>query len=266
MENAKLNEAERNQKAPFYDAYAITSCMLDLGQILLHAGAEVSRVEETMARIGKAYGFHRVEAYATTNNLIVTVEDASGKVHTQIRRVVNISTDMEKVRACNALSRSLCEKPRTAAEFQEAILKIRQTPVYTLLQSCGIYMLVAASMAVFFGGDAADAYAAALAAVLLRLAVYYLGRAGLQNFITNFFTAFIVGTAIYVLLQFGIGHHYDKISMGNIMLLVSGSGLMTSVRDMINNDLLSGIMGFLSALIGAAALGLGFVAAGYLFL
>lgn len=261
----KTDQQKRNAQEPF-DSYQITTCMLDLGQILLHAGAEVSRVEETMMLIGRAYGFHRVEAYATTNNLIVTVEDKESRVHTQIRRVMSISTDMEKVRACNELSRAICRAPQDADAFRASIEGLKHTAVYSLKQSFAIYMLVAASMSVFFGGDAEDAIAAAAAALLLRLCVYYLGRAGLQNFLTNFFTAFIVGTAIYLLLQLGIGHHYDKISMGNIMLLVSGSGLMTSVRDMMNNDLLSGIMGFLSALIGAAALGLGFVAAGYLFL
>ena len=50
------------------------------------------------------------------------------------------------------------------------------------------------------------------------------------------------------------------------MLMISGSGLMTSIRDMINNDLISGMMGFMAAVIGAVAIALGFVSAALLFL
>ena len=111
-----------------------------------------------------------------------------------------------------------------------------------------------------------DAAASALAAIALYFSGRFMDFARIQNFVTSYIEAFMVGASICLLIALGIGKHYDLISMGNIMLMISGSGLMTSVRDMINNDLLSGMMGFLSAVIGAAAIALGFVSAALLFL
>ena len=131
---------------------------------------------------------------------------------------------------------------------------------------CLIYMLTSATMTLFFGGDGADAAASAIAGIVLYLAGRFMGFVRIRNFVTGYIEAFLVGTVICLLIALGLGDNYDLISMGNIMLMISGSGLMTSIRDMINNDLISGMMGFMAAVIGAAAIALGFVSAALLFM
>lgn len=237
----------------------ITKNILELGFIMLSSGAEVSRVEDTLSRIGNAYSFRQIEVMTITNCILITVEDSNGIICSQLKRVLNISVDMEKVRACNALSRKICSKLLSEEEFSEEIEKIHNTKSYSQLTKYFIYMLTASSMTVFFGGNLMDFFAAFLSGFAMCLVVTVVKRAHMQNFVTNFIVSFLVGSVIYILVKLGIGQNYDKIVMGNIMLLISGSGLMTSVRDMINNDLISGMMGFLSATICAAAIALGFV-------
>ena len=50
----------------------------------------------------------------------------------------------------------------------------------------------------------------------------------------------------------------DKIIIGNIMLLIPGIALTTSVRDMISGDTVSGMLGLCEALIRALAIAAGF--------
>lgn len=243
----------------------ITSCILDLGQLLLCANAEVSRVEDTIMRVGHAYGFRRVEVLTIMNSIIVTVEDREGLILTQTRRILHVSYDLERVRACNALSRRICREPLSEADFIKEIEALHHTKVYKKWQTYLIYMCTASGMAMFFGGNLSDGLAAAFAAACLRAVQNALAHTGLQSFVTNFVASFAVGAAAYLLIGIGLGENYDKIAMGNIMLLISGSGLMTSIRDMINNDLISGMMGFVSSTVSAAAIALGFVAAFALF-
>ena len=249
-----------------YLSARITSELMDLGEMMLHANAEVSRVEDTLSRLGHAYGFCRVEVLTILNSIIVTVEDKEGNIITQTRRVLSVKNDMERVRACNALSRRICKEPLPLPDLHREIAALHHTKMYQNWQQYLIYMLTASAMALFFGGSLSDGIAAAFAAALMRTAMVVLEQTGMQNFMTSFFCSFAVGAAAYILVLMGLGEHYDKIAMGNIMLLISGSGLMTSIRDMINNDLLSGIMGFVSATVGAAAIALGFVAAFTLFI
>ena len=44
----------------------LAECLLDMGALLLDCGAEISRVEETLMRMGRAYGARHVDAFAIT--------------------------------------------------------------------------------------------------------------------------------------------------------------------------------------------------------
>lgn len=264
MEEKQFLECSAGERA--LDTARITSEILDLGQMMLRANAEVSRVEDTISRLGRAYGFRRVEVLTIMSSIVVTIEDSQGRILTQTRRVLSVQNDMERVRACNALSRRICRTPLTEAALHREIEALRHTKTYASWQIYLIYMLTASSMAMFFGGSFRDSVAAAIAAVFMRGVMVVLSRTGMQNFVTSFLCSFAVGVAANLLVEVGLGENYDKIAMGNIMLLISGSGLMTSIRDMINNDLISGMMGFVSATVGAAAIALGFVTAFALFL
>ncbi len=248
------------------EAHHIGNCIITLGEDLLRYGGEVSRVEDTVYRLGMAYGFRSVDCLTIMNCIIISFTCSDGETFTQMRRVLEIRKDMEKVRACNGLSRELCAEPREAEIFEQRLEEISRQQSYLAWQMCLIYMLTSASMTLFFGGSLWDAAASGAAGAALYLSGRFMDLARMQNFVTSYIEAFMVGSAICLMLALGLPGHYDLISMGNIMLMISGSGLMTSVRDMINNDLLSGMMGLVSALMGAAAIALGFVSAALLFM
>lgn len=244
----------------------IGNCMLRLGEMILSCGGEVSRVEDTVYRIGMAYGFRSVDCLTIMNCIIISYTDGSGNTFTQMRRVLEIKKDMEKIRACNSLSREVCREKLSPEDFNRRLRDIEELRGYSPVVMCLIYMLTSAAMTLFFGGDGADAAASAIAGIVLYLAGRFMGFVRIRNFVTGYIEAFLVGTVICLLIALGLGDNYDLISMGNIMLMISGSGLMTSIRDMINNDLISGMMGFMAAVIGAAAIALGFVSAALLFM
>ena len=47
----------------------LISCMLDIGKEMIKSGAEISRVEDTLIRIGLSYGAKRVNAFALASIL-----------------------------------------------------------------------------------------------------------------------------------------------------------------------------------------------------
>ncbi len=67
-------------------------------------------------------------------------------------------------------------------------------------------------------------------------------------------TAFVVSA----LVGAGIGVHPDKIMIGNIMLVIPGIQLTNSLRDMINGDMISGLLNMSEALLKAIAVAMGF--------
>ena len=68
--------------------YEYLSLALDVGERILKSGGEVSRVEDTITRICKAYGMERVDVFTITGMIVATVKGESFGTITQTRRIL----------------------------------------------------------------------------------------------------------------------------------------------------------------------------------
>ena len=108
------------------DGDCMLDCFLNLGEIMLRAGAEVNRVEDTIRRIGHAYDCKRVEIFTINNMISLTVITHDDKVFTQTRRVSVAAVDLEKVARANELSRQICKIPVSLDELRARITDIAE--------------------------------------------------------------------------------------------------------------------------------------------
>ena len=119
------------------------------------------------------------------------------------------------------------------------------------------YLIVSGSFAVFFGGSWRDG----LAAMLCSLVLYAIDRAGarlgLQQIVLTVLSAAGMCLAAVASVWLGLGQGLDYIIIGNIMLLIPGIALVTSLRDMIVGDTISGLLGACEALLRALAIAAG---------
>ena len=236
----------------------VLAAVLDVGEMMLTSGAEVNRVENTIQRMMQAYGCNRVDVFTIPSNIVVSVQTAGDAVLSQTRRIVGFETDMYKIERCNALSRRVCADPPTLQELKNVVEEIKQEKGYSRLTKFITYGVISAAFSVFFGGTWLDGVAAFVCGLLLYVSVEACGRLKVQRIILNILCSAIVGLGAVLLTYLGIGQSVDKIIIGNIMLLIPGIALTTSVRDMISGDTVSGMLGLCEALIRALAIAAGF--------
>lgn len=232
--------------------------IMDMGELLLQSGAEVNRVEDTLRRMGAAYGFQRMDVFSITSSIMASARLPDGTVYTQNRRVLQYSMDMNKIEKINHLSRRACGAPMSGEILSQEIQRIRNISDYSQWIQFLNYGMVAGSFTVFFGGSWMDGVSSFLCGLILRLVLRLGRRLGLKTIVLNFFTSVVVGLATLGFLHIGWGEHLDRIIIGNIMLLIPGVLLTTSLRDMINGDLVTGIMGFGDAILRSLAISVGF--------
>lgn len=80
--------------------------------MLLLCGAEINRVEDTMTRLGRAYGAKKVDIFAITSDIVLTILFEDGVELTQTRRIRKSSSfDFVKLERLNALSRKIALSP-----------------------------------------------------------------------------------------------------------------------------------------------------------
>ncbi len=90
-------------------------CLMDIAEALLAVGAEVNRVEDTLTRMGTAYGAVRMNAFVITSSIVVTMTLPSGRDITQTRRILTPGgTDFTVLEALNDLSRRCCRRSYSA--------------------------------------------------------------------------------------------------------------------------------------------------------
>lgn len=244
---------------------AILSELLNIGEAMLQNGAEVKRVEDTLDRMGKAYGAVRMNVFVITSSIVITMVFADNQEVTQTRRILTPGgTDFGKLEDFNALSRRYCEDPVPDRDLSLIVKeKTEAKPDKRKLYAGSV--LAAGSLAVFFGGNLADGLAAGIFAVLICFMQRKLPPFCTNKVIFNLICSFITGISICIAARLFPVTHGDKIIIGDIMLLIPGIAMTNAVRDVLVGDTISGIMRLIESLLWACSLACGFMAAVWLF-
>ena len=237
------------------------SCMLDIGKEMVESGAEISRVEDTLTRIGLSYGAKRVNVFALASNILLSIEFQGGEEITRTRRITKgLQNDFAKIEALNDLSRRFCQNNMSVFELHNEYLKIHDSNPSTSLTYFG-YALASGSFALFFGGNLFDAFLAAVFGLLICFMQYKLTPLCRNSITFIIITSFVAGFGISLVSSPFSFFHADKIMIGDIMLLVPGVAITNSVRDIFVGDTITGTMRFVECVLSATALAAGFMLA-----
>lgn len=231
---------------------------MEIGERLLVCGAEVSRVEDTITRICRAYGARRVDVFTITSSIVVSAWGEAEVPETQTRRVNGLATDLSALTELNDLSRRICiEKPGSSAVRRE-LERIDRRPKYGFRWMLFIWALVSGSFSIFFGGSWRDAIASALIGILLKLLQAGLGRLKVNSLLNTLICSVAGGLSAWLVTAAALADSASSISIGNIMLLIPGIALTNSIRDMFSGDTISGLLRFTEALILSIFIAWGF--------
>lgn len=225
---------------------------LDIGEAICLAGGEIFRVEDTISRLGLAYGATRCDVFAITSHIELTIAFGGDVEITRSRRLRGGDTNLTRLEELNALSRRLCAAPLPPAELRAALaaLDARAPLFYPYLGS----FLGAGFFAVFFGGGVAEGAVAALVGLLICFLRRRLTPLCPNRVMVIFLTSLASATAVLLAARLFPSLSSDTVLIGDVMLLIPGFALTSSVRNIISGDMMSGILGLTESLIFATSL------------
>ena len=105
------------------DENKVIDVVLIAGRILLEAGAETYRIEDTMNRIAHSYGLHDTYSFVTSTAIIFSLND---RTSTRLIRIRERTTDLEKIALTNSLSRKISSKQLTIDEAKSELLQLKR--------------------------------------------------------------------------------------------------------------------------------------------
>ena len=231
---------------------------LDVGEGMLKNGGEVSRVEDTIERICRAYGAVHVEVFTIISMINAAVRMPDGSYSSQLRRVKQTTTNLNTLEKLNALSRRICREVPTLDEFDSMLHELERKQPYPAYVHVLSSAAVALSFCLFFGGGLIDSIIAFVIGVIVSLILNYPSarlNSMAKTVISSFVSATLAGLAYMVLPNINV----DSIIIGAIMLLVPGLMFGTSMRDLLLGDLLAGTLKILQTIIQTLMIGFGYM-------
>ncbi len=222
------------------------------GRLIMENGGETYRVEETITRMGKAFGLEKVESFAVPSGLFISYRRQDGDTETSVARVRKGSRNLSRVDAVNAVSRRVERGEMTCEETLAQLKEIEKTP-----PRVGGMMLLAAAAASaagftgMFGGSVVDMLISGGVAALVQLMTQWMGRQSLGDLIATL-AGSMLSALIPMLVQLfaGIGM-VEAIVAGALMPLLPGLAMTNAVQDAIRGDMVSGLSHGLSAVLTA---------------
>lgn len=221
----------------------------EAGVYLLTAGGEVSRVEDTMIRIGIGLGLESVEAAVFPTALLLSTPGA-----TLMRRIRQRSVNLAVVARVNQLSRDLAEHRMDLGSFRQQLAMAPSLRPYADWQTVLIAALAGGLLCLLVGGRWYDFFPAMAAGALAQLVRQRPGL--LSGSLKDFLAAGAAVVPGLAAAQWPL-FHPGTIIVGGIMVLVPGMAMTSAIRDGIAGDVVSAVSRMLEALLTAAAVAAG---------
>ncbi|WP_078381123.1 threonine/serine exporter family protein [Sutcliffiella halmapala] len=232
----------------------IKVCLL-AGKIMMESGAETYRVEDTMTRIAASYGITETHSFVTPTGIIVSLK---GTNPTQLVRISNRSTDLEKVARVNSISRQISSGQLDVEVAYESLKELEAShlafPIWIQILAAAI---ASGSFLIMFKGVWGDFLPAIIVGGIGFASLLCVQHYTQVKFFAEFIASLIIAFLAFQMVNFGIGQELDKIIIGSVMPLVPGLLITNAVRDLMVGHFVSGLSKGAEALLTAFAIGAG---------
>lgn len=235
----------------------ILTLAVEIGDAMLRNGGEIYRVEDTVMHILRAYEIEDYDVYVLSNGIFASANENKDDACSMIRHVPLGKTHLGRIAALNQLSREICSHECSLVDSWDrldACKSIPETKDSIQILFCG---LGSAGFSYLFSGTPLDAFFAFFIGLLLQLFLNTAKKHPMSSFIVNILGSALVTVCSLILLSIGLPIMQDKIVIGDIMPLVPGIALTTSIRDFFNGDYLSGTIHMIDALLTSFSIAVG---------
>jgi uncharacterized membrane protein YjjP (DUF1212 family) len=229
---------------------------LQVGKLLLKNGAEISRVEETMERICKAYGIKQQDEFVLSNGIFLTC-DAPGHFFAKVQHIPVGSTRLDLICELNALSRKISEGKLSFAQAQERLKEIEAMPPASFYKQSFASALGAAAFAVFFGGSLFDGAAAFVCGFLLYIFCDQLGRHTRSKIVRNLIAGLFIALFCSLMQFWFIQCSLHAMIIGSIMPLIPGVAFCNAIREIGDEDYIAGFVRLMDVLLVFISIAIG---------
>ena len=156
------------------------------GRLIMENGGETCRVEETVLRMGHAFGFREVECFAVPSGLFVSYRKSDGTIETAVKRIRRKGIDLTRIDEVNAISRHLEQEKMSCQEVLSQLKAVERRPSrLSPLQMAGAAAMSTAGWSLMFGGGVWDMVTAFFVGLLIEWVTLLMDKFHMQTLVAT---------------------------------------------------------------------------------
>lgn len=248
------------------DKNKLASCLLEIGSLLMSSGASTGRIRVIINRIANALGYNP-ELMITHRAIILTLTDDKGDEtsFSRIKRISPHGVNFTMVSGLSHLSWNIAEKKWSLSKVENEIERLKKLPHYPRILILASIGLADASFCYLFGGGWKEMTITFMATVVGLFVRQEIMKRKFNPYIGVYMGAFIAAivASASAYLPFTIDTH--KALATCVLYLIPGIPLINSVTDLIDGNILNGLVRGTNCILISFAIALGLLTATLIF-
>ena len=234
-----------------------TNLLLEISSLLMVSGANTIRVNLSIDRFAAGLNFKK-SSFISHKSIIMTLyEEDSVQSCTRVKNIPPHAINFSIISAISKASWEAVAENWTLEQISNEIEKIKNIKRYSKLTVLIAVSLAGAGFCNIFQGDYLNMLVAFIS-TFIGLIVFQLTHKVKYNvYIRIFLGSFIASLVAGLGVIYNIGEHPQAALATSILYLVPGVALINSFTDLLDNNIINGMVRFTSGLMIVLAIALG---------
>lgn len=250
------NETNYSEELDKEHAFAL---VVAAGEIQLQSGAEITRVEETMNHMAKALNLDSLETYVIANGIFAAAEGTEHMQRAGMRHISTGDTDLRKIEEVNTLSRQLEQGNINMEQAWARIEEIRKLGDYPAPMLIAAYAIGAGCFCYALGGTGNDAISATFVGLALGMFFHFLKIWQSSKALRTILGSMLVTFLALTFHEFGLDDNANWVIIGGVIPMIPGVSFTSAIRDLVENDYVSGLIRMMDVLLTLSCIVIGVV-------
>ncbi len=239
----------------------IGSILLEIGTLLMSSGATTSRVRNTVHRISEALGY-KTSMLITNRAITLSISDKSEQhFFNSLKRTSPHGVNFKVVSGISRMSWRVVDEKWAPDQIRAELDRLTSLPHYPKLLVLSLVGLAGASFCRLFGGSVLEMAVTFLATFV---GLWVRQEAVIKQFnpyLCVFFASFAASMISGLFSKMGVGNTMEHAFTASVLFLIPGVPLINSFSDLIDDNILNGVVRGINGLLIAFAIALGLMGA-----
>jgi len=231
--------------------------LLEISSMLMVSGANTNRANVSINRFASVLNCSAYSMISHKSIVMTLTDNQTNQSYTKVQSISTYSINFSTISAISKSSWNAIDKNWTFEQIEEEIFKIKSVKRYSRFIVLITVSLSGAGFCNIFGGDYINSLIAFIATFLGLFVVQESHKRNFNVYIRTFLGSLVASSIASLGIIYNLGEDSHIALATSILFLVPGVPLINSFTDLLDNNILNGMVRFTTGLMTVLAIALG---------